>query len=165
MYQKIDVESGSACTPLYPMMLESPELQWAFIRKIYSIVTVQLLLTIAVAAAVVTVEPISVFFTTTYTGLALYIVLIITPFIGISLYFPSPQLKLLQLCRIASNFAVLWPLAYHYKRHPVNYFHCCLGFCSAIDVCFYQRSFGEENLMLDMDRGKLASLVLLESVF
>jgi len=98
MYQKVDVESGSASTPLYPMMLESPELRWAFIRKIYSIVTVQLLLTIAVAAVVVAVEPISVFFTTTYTGLALYIVLIITPFI------------------------VLWPLAYHYKRHPVNYF-------------------------------------------
>lgn len=99
MYQKVDVESGSSTAPLYPMMLESPELRWAFIRKIYSIVTVQLLLTIAVAVVVVAVEPISVFFATTYTGLALYIVLIITPFIGnsISLYLPSPPFKLLRM--------------------------------------------------------------------
>ncbi|KAL2507759.1 Bax inhibitor-1 family protein [Forsythia ovata] len=95
-YQKDDVEAGRR--PLYPMMLESPELRWSFIRKIYSIVTIQLLLTIAVASVVVSVRPVSVFFTTTGAGLALYIVLIITPFI------------------------VLCPLYYYYQRHPVNYF-------------------------------------------
>ncbi|KAG8389306.1 hypothetical protein BUALT_Bualt02G0215700 [Buddleja alternifolia] len=94
-YQKTDVESGSR--PLYPMMLESPELRWSFIRKIYTIVSIQLLLTIAVASVVVTVHPISRFFTTTGAGLALYIVLIITPFI------------------------VLFPLYYYYQKHPVNY--------------------------------------------
>ncbi|KAH7577588.1 hypothetical protein JRO89_XS01G0270800 [Xanthoceras sorbifolium] len=78
--RKTDVEAGAR--PLYPMMLESPELRWAFIRKIYSILTIQLLATIAVAATVVTVRPIAVFFSTTGAGLALYIVLIITPFIG-----------------------------------------------------------------------------------
>lgn len=77
---KDDVETGSR--PLYPMMLESPELRWSFIRKIYSIVAIQLLATIAVASVVVSVRPISVFFATTGAGLALYIVLIITPFIG-----------------------------------------------------------------------------------
>ncbi|KAK6164637.1 hypothetical protein DH2020_001501 [Rehmannia glutinosa] len=95
-YRKDDVEIGSR--PLYPMMLESPELRWSFIRKIYTIVSIQLLATIAVAAVVVTVRPISVFFATTGAGLALYIVLIITPFI------------------------VLCPLYYYYQRHPVNYF-------------------------------------------
>lgn len=80
-YPKDDLESGAR--PLYPMMLESPQLRWAFIRKIYSIVAIQLLLTIAVAAVVVTHHPIATFFTTTRAGLALYIVLIITPFIGI----------------------------------------------------------------------------------
>ncbi|KAL0371268.1 UNVERIFIED_CONTAM: protein LIFEGUARD 2 [Sesamum angustifolium] len=95
-YRKNDVEVGAR--PLYPMMLESPELRWSFIRKIYTIVSIQLLLTIAVAAAVVTVHPIAHFFTTTGAGLALYIVLIITPFI------------------------VLCPLYYYYQRHPVNYF-------------------------------------------
>ncbi|KAA8543280.1 hypothetical protein F0562_021225 [Nyssa sinensis] len=94
-YRKTDVESGSQ--PLYPMMLESPELRWAFIRKIYVIVAIQLLLTIAVAAAVVSVHSVSTFFVSTGTGLALYIVLIITPFI------------------------VLCPLYYYHQRHPVNF--------------------------------------------
>lgn len=79
-YRKDDVEVGRQA--LYPMMLESPELRWAFIRKIYTIISIQLLLTIAVAAVVVTVRPISLFFATTGAGLALYIVLMITPFIG-----------------------------------------------------------------------------------
>ncbi|KAK4742811.1 hypothetical protein SAY87_000812 [Trapa incisa] len=90
-----DVESGAA--PLYPMMLERPELRWSFIRKVYSIVTLQLLLTIAVGAVVVTVRPIAIFFVTTSGGLALYIVLIITPFI------------------------TLCPLYYYHQKHPVNY--------------------------------------------
>ncbi|KAL3849897.1 hypothetical protein ACJIZ3_011779 [Penstemon smallii] len=95
-YGKDDIESGRE--PLYPMMLESPELRWSFIRKIYSIVSIQLILTVAIASVVVTVHPISHFFTSTGAGLALYIVLIITPFI------------------------VLCPLSYYYQKHPVNYF-------------------------------------------
>lgn len=93
--RKDDVESG--LQPLYPMMMESPELRWSFIRKIYSIVSIQLLLTIAIAAVVVTVHPISQFFTTTSAGLVIYILLIITPFI------------------------VLCPLYSYYRSHPVNY--------------------------------------------
>ena len=83
--RKGDVESGSA--PLYPMMLESPELRWSFIRKIYSIIAVQLLATIAVAAVVVSYHPIANFFVSTGAGLALYVVLIITPFIGTVIFF------------------------------------------------------------------------------
>lgn len=79
-YGKSDVESGAR--PLYPMMLERPEMRWAFIRKIYSILALQLLATIAVAATVVSVRPIAHFFSSTNVGLVLYIVLIITPFIG-----------------------------------------------------------------------------------
>ena len=75
-----DVEVGPR--PLYPMMLESPELRWAFIRKIYTILSIQLLLTIAVACLVVTVRPISHFFVTSPEGLGLYILVIILPFIG-----------------------------------------------------------------------------------
>nr|DAD19638.1 TPA_asm: hypothetical protein HUJ06_021101 [Nelumbo nucifera] len=89
-----DVEAGSR--QLYPMMLESPELRWAFIRKVYSILTIQLLLTIAVAAVVVSVHPIATFFVSSGPGFALYIVIIILPFI------------------------VLCPLYYYYQRHPVN---------------------------------------------
>lgn len=81
-YRKDDVEGGARA--LYPTMLESPELRWTFIRKVYSILSLQLLLTIAVASVVVTVHPIAHFFVSTGAGLALYIVLIITPFISTS---------------------------------------------------------------------------------
>ncbi|VVB06713.1 unnamed protein product [Arabis nemorensis] len=94
-YGKHDLESAQ--TPLYPMMMESPELRWSFIRKVYSIISIQLLVTIAVAATVVTVHPISVFFTTTGLGFALYILLIFTPLI------------------------VMCPLYYYHQKHPVNY--------------------------------------------
>ncbi|GKV48601.1 hypothetical protein SLEP1_g55398 [Rubroshorea leprosula] len=93
-YRK-DVEAGAR--PLYPTMLESPELRWAFIRKVYSIITLQLLVTIVVAATVVSVHPIAHFFVSTGVGLALYIVLIIMPF--------------LTLC----------PLYYYHQKHPVNF--------------------------------------------
>lgn len=76
-YRKNDVEVGAR--PLYPMMLESPQLRWAFIRKVYSILAFQLLLTIAVAAVVVSVRPIAVFFSTTVAGLGVYILLILMP--------------------------------------------------------------------------------------
>ncbi|EPS72667.1 hypothetical protein M569_02091, partial [Genlisea aurea] len=114
-YRKNDVESGSQ--PLYPMMLESPELRWSFIRKIYSIITIQLLLTIAVAAVVVNVHPISHFFVATRAGLGIYIVLIFTPFI------------------------VLFPLYYYYQKHPVNYFllglfTLSLSFCVGLTCAF-----------------------------
>ncbi|KAM0951850.1 hypothetical protein DsansV1_C03g0030161 [Dioscorea sansibarensis] len=90
-----DLESGPR--PLYPMMLERPELRWAFIRKIYFILATQLLLTVAVAAVVVTVRPISHFFVSSAAGLGLYIFLIIFPFI------------------------LLCPLYYYHQKHPVNF--------------------------------------------
>ena len=90
-YQKgLDVEAGtsggatatSGARQLYPGMQESPELRWALIRKIYVILSLQLLLTAVVAAVVVKVRAIPHFFTTTNAGLGLYIFLIILPFIG-----------------------------------------------------------------------------------
>ncbi|XP_076937651.1 protein LIFEGUARD 2-like [Bidens hawaiensis] len=91
-----DVEWGTA-EPLYPTMLESPDLRWSFIRKIYTIVAIQLLLTVAVGAFVVSYHPVVTFLTTTSGGLAVYILIIITPFI------------------------TLCPLSCYYQRHPVNY--------------------------------------------
>ncbi|KAJ8527241.1 hypothetical protein K7X08_029718 [Anisodus acutangulus] len=94
-HRKADVEAGG--NRLYPTMLENPQLRWAFIRKVYSILTLQLLITIAVASVVVTVHPIAHFIVSTGAGLALYIVLIITPFI------------------------TLCPLYYYHQKHPVNF--------------------------------------------
>ncbi|KAJ4812903.1 Bax inhibitor-1 family protein [Rhynchospora pubera] len=96
MEKETDIESGQPGA-LYPGMVESPELRWAFIRKIYAILTVQLALTAAVAALVVTVRPISHFFVSSNGGFALYIVLLILPFL------------------------ILCPLYYYHQKHPVNF--------------------------------------------
>uniref|UniRef100_A0A2N9GFF9 BI1-like protein n=1 Tax=Fagus sylvatica TaxID=28930 RepID=A0A2N9GFF9_FAGSY len=126
-FQKSDVEAGAR--PLYPMMLESPELRWAFIRKIYSIVTIQLLATVAVGATVVSVRPIANFFVSSWTGLALYIVLIITPFI------------------------VLCPLFYYHQKHPVNYlllgiFTISLAFAVGLTCAFTSGKVILESVIL-----------------
>lgn len=85
-FRKPDVEAGVG--PRFPVMLEPPQLRWAFIRKVYSIISVQLLATVAVAAVVVSVRPIAAFFVRDSGGLALYILVIITPFISkFSLFF------------------------------------------------------------------------------
>ncbi|KAK7396388.1 hypothetical protein VNO78_17362 [Psophocarpus tetragonolobus] len=83
--------------PPYPVMLENPELRWAFIRKVYTILSIQLVLSVAVGCVVVFVGPISHFFLSTSAGLALYIVLIFVPFITIC------------------------PLYYYHKKHPLNF--------------------------------------------
>ncbi|EMS46025.1 hypothetical protein TRIUR3_13529 [Triticum urartu] len=77
-------------------MTESPELRWALIRKIYVILSLQLLLTAVVAAVVVKVRAIPHFFVSSSAGLGLYIFLIIFPFI------------------------VLCPLYFYRQKHPVN---------------------------------------------
>uniref|UniRef100_A0A453GL20 Uncharacterized protein n=1 Tax=Aegilops tauschii subsp. strangulata TaxID=200361 RepID=A0A453GL20_AEGTS len=91
-YQKgVDIEAGTSgggtgttapTRGLYPGMTESPELRWALIRKIYVILSLQLLLTAVVAAVVVKVRAIPHFFVSSSAGLGLYIFLIIFPFIG-----------------------------------------------------------------------------------
>ncbi|GMN48852.1 hypothetical protein TIFTF001_018031 [Ficus carica] len=126
-YRKADIEVGA--TNLYPMMLENPELRWSFIRKIYSIVCIQLLATIAVAAIVVSVHPISHFFANTGAGLGLYIVLLITPFI------------------------TLCPLYYYSQRHPVNYillgiFTISLAFAVGLTCAFTNGKVILESVIL-----------------
>jgi protein lifeguard len=84
-----DLEAGPAgvVRPLYPAMIERPELRWAFIRKVYSIMSLQMLLTVVVGAAVVYYRPIAYFFVSSGPGLGLYILTLFMPFIG--LLFPS----------------------------------------------------------------------------
>ncbi|OVA03472.1 Bax inhibitor 1-related [Macleaya cordata] len=89
-----DIESGNR--QLYPMMLESPELRWAFIRKVYTILTLQLLLTVAVAAFVVFYHPIAEFIVSTTVGVVLYVFTVIMAFI------------------------ILCPLYIYRQKHPVN---------------------------------------------
>lgn len=150
-FRKYDIESGTS-QPLYPMMLESPELRWSFIRKIYSIVAIQLLLTVAVGAAAVYVRPVTTFFLTTSAGSALYILLIITPFIGTYVVFPNFKFKFSGFCceyvcdrrfpsLILYFFLALCPLSYYYQHHPVNYillgvFTVSLAFAIGLSCAF-----------------------------
>ncbi|KAL1539728.1 protein LIFEGUARD 3-like [Salvia divinorum] len=62
---------------LYPSMEENPQLRWAFIRKVYAILAVQLVATIAVAAFVAGHQSIALFFGTTWAGWAVYALILI----------------------------------------------------------------------------------------
>jgi len=80
-----DMEAGIS-NQLYPMMQELPQLRWAFIRKVYIILAMQLLLTVGVAATVVFVPPIPRFILHTTPGLAIYIVSLILTLIRMSFF-------------------------------------------------------------------------------
>ncbi|MCI12409.1 BI1-like protein, partial [Trifolium medium] len=55
---KGDIEAGFHQNGgLYPGMMESPELRWGFIRKVYIIVSIQLLFTAAFASLFVFFPP------------------------------------------------------------------------------------------------------------
>ncbi|KAB1218121.1 BI1-like protein [Morella rubra] len=147
---KGDVESAGANNhnhpnddQLYPMMLETPQLRWAFIRKVYVILCMQMLLTTAVAATVVFFRPIPDFLVHTRAGLPVYIVICILPFIRnflyiiltcplffFSFFFFSYFRKLvvgfgaffLTLSCTCLLYIVLCPLYCYHKRHPLNTF-------------------------------------------
>ncbi|KAJ0092306.1 hypothetical protein Patl1_25308 [Pistacia atlantica] len=105
---KGDIENGNQ-KHVYPGMMESPQIRWAFIRKVYAILSVQFLLTVVVAAVVVFVEPIPNFFAKSGTpGLAVYIVILILPFLR-------------KLFNFVEDLLVLCPLYVYHKHHPWNF--------------------------------------------
>ncbi|XP_062021262.1 protein LIFEGUARD 4-like [Rosa rugosa] len=123
MTPKIDLEVGEILRHrrLYPSMVDSPELRWAFIRKVYAIPTVQFLLTIAVAATVDLVRPIAYFLVKTLAGL-----LSISPAV-----FIIALAYIISLIRLFF-FEVLVALLFYATKHPVNnlligLFTICLG--------------------------------------
>ncbi|CAN6171109.1 unnamed protein product [Urochloa humidicola] len=80
-----------------PYMIESPELRWAFIRKVYVLVAMQLMATVAVASAVYLVPAIGRFFSArTPASLAAFIAIILAPII------------------------LMVPMLFLRKRHPIN---------------------------------------------
>ncbi|KAI4357791.1 hypothetical protein L6164_001717 [Bauhinia variegata] len=87
-----DIESGE----LYPSMLESPELRWGFIRKVYAIISIQLLTTCAIACLFVFYEPLNRF---AKTGMNRIYVLI--------------------AC-LVFTLILLFPLYKWRKKHPLN---------------------------------------------
>ncbi|KAH6757184.1 Bax inhibitor-1 family protein [Perilla frutescens var. hirtella] len=81
---------------LYPGMQENPEMRWGFIRKVYSILCVQLLITFSIAISMTLIEPVRHFLRTT-TGLYVMIAAIVLTVI---------------LCLMMSCFS---------QKHPWNY--------------------------------------------
>ncbi|KAG1368686.1 protein LIFEGUARD 4 [Cocos nucifera] len=92
-----DIEAGVVGGALYPNMIENPQIRWAFVRKVYTIVVIQILLTIAVACVVIFVPAISRFLLAqTPASLAVFILIIIAPLL------------------------VMLPMTYFRERHPIN---------------------------------------------
>jgi protein lifeguard len=78
-----DVESGRGDDLLYPKMTEDPALRWAFIRKVYAILSVQFLFTAAVATVGLFLKPIPDFLLTrTPAAWAVYLVVLLSPLVG-----------------------------------------------------------------------------------
>ncbi|KAL7177857.1 hypothetical protein ACSBR2_031087 [Camellia fascicularis] len=80
MMKNGDLEAGENGR-LYPSMTENPQLRWSFIRMVYSILAIQLLLTVAIAAIAVFVHTIPKFMLHTTPGIVLYVLTLIVPFI------------------------------------------------------------------------------------
>ncbi|GFZ13598.1 bax inhibitor-1 family protein [Actinidia rufa] len=142
--RKADVESGTA-EPLYPMMLESPELRWAFIRKIYSILSIQLLLTVRRRRLRRHLPP--------YLGL---------------LHHHRRRLGCLHRSRLDALYwyflnYLLWPMYYYHQRHPVNYillgvFTVSIAFAVGLSCAFTSQKVILEAVILTT--GVVVSLTL-----
>ncbi|CAJ2630697.1 bi1-like protein [Trifolium pratense] len=94
---KGDIESGFH-GDLYPGMMESPELRWGFVRKVYAIVSIQLLFTAAFASMFVFFPPAKNF--------VLHNEFCIFVLIGAFIF----------------TIITLLVLSKYYKKHPVNLF-------------------------------------------
>ncbi|KAK9064295.1 hypothetical protein SSX86_015675 [Deinandra increscens subsp. villosa] len=100
-----DIEAGKN----YPNQMEDPQLRWGFIRKVYSILTLQLLLTVIVASIVVVTPRINQFFHTR-NGLIVYIVIaVFTMIIALlmSLFMHRHPLNMIMLGLFTVMFAVI----------------------------------------------------------
>ncbi|RZS02464.1 hypothetical protein BHM03_00032524 [Ensete ventricosum] len=146
-----DVEAGGAAAAggasLYPNMMESPQLRWAFIRKVYTIVALQIVITIGVAAAINLIAPVRDFLLDRSTAsFVAGVAIMILPFLGTYAKFqdrmdsfssPIPCSMTVFDCA-SSNCSlemetVMLPMMYFSERHPINFvllllFTVCIGF-------------------------------------
>ncbi|KAH9314434.1 hypothetical protein KI387_023061 [Taxus chinensis] len=111
-----DLEAGSAVA-LFPGISYSENIdRWNFVRKIYGILSLQLLLTVAVAGVVVSNPSVALFFTSP-SGFGLYIFIVISPFMWIC------------------------ALYYYHRTHPINYillfiFTACISLAVGLSCAF-----------------------------
>ncbi|KAL6893905.1 hypothetical protein ACP4OV_008003 [Aristida adscensionis] len=107
-------------------MIDSPQLRWAFIRKVYVIVALQLLLTVVVAGAVNLIPAIGAFFRSRTVGaLVAFVLIIISPLID--------RCNRVAVTDDGDVRAVMLPMIYYRKKHPINLvllalFTVCISF-------------------------------------
>ncbi|XP_057476879.1 protein LIFEGUARD 2-like [Actinidia eriantha] len=78
------VEAAAENGGLYPSMTDNADLQWSFLRKVYALLSLQLLLTVGLIATVVFVCTIPRFMFHTTPGIAVCILSLLVPFIRIT---------------------------------------------------------------------------------
>jgi protein lifeguard len=99
-----DLESG-VLLPAGAYMIESPQLRWAFIRKVYALVAMQLLATAAAAAAVYFVPAIRRFFAArTPAAVAAFVAIILAPIIREHLSIPDRPINPIMLVHLRRLF-------------------------------------------------------------
>ncbi|KAG4984543.1 hypothetical protein JHK87_029292 [Glycine soja] len=125
---KHDIEAGlphAQGDALYPYMIESPQLRWGFIRKVYAIISLQLLFTAAFASFFI--------FFTPARNFARYNQYRIWVFFGAAIF----------------SIILLFVLSKFYKKHPVNLFLLGLyTLCMSVTVGF-ACSFVDAKIVLE----------------
>ncbi|CAK8573922.1 unnamed protein product [Lathyrus sativus] len=110
---KGDIEAGIHQDGFYPSMIESPELRWGFIRKVYTIVSIQLLFTAGFTSLFVFFPPARDF--VRYNDLRIVVLIVAVIF----------------------TFIILFALSKYYDKHPVNLFLLGLyTLCMSVTVGF-----------------------------
>jgi hypothetical protein len=141
-----DVEAcyppGAAGGGKYPYMTENPQLRWAFIRKVYVIVCLQLLLTVAVAATVNLVRAIGDFFLSRTMGAMFAIIgVIVAPILGASAYIRVPLLP-----RVVSlTCTALHARTYTCPFNHHSFIHMDHRRCSRCAFLFLQKKKKKQN--------------------
>ncbi|KAH7573672.1 hypothetical protein JRO89_XS03G0189700 [Xanthoceras sorbifolium] len=115
---EVDLEGGEGAA-LYPGLSHGENiLRWAFIRKVYGILTAQILLTTAVSAATVLYSPINDLLRGNSGLLLLFCIL---PFVHLKMEVEDGNcVDLVVNCLLLYDDGVLWPLHMYHQKHPVN---------------------------------------------
>ena len=128
---KGDIESGFShgSDGLYPYMIESPELRWGFIRKVYIIISVQLLFTAAFSSIFIFFTPARNFARYNnyapflFFGAAIFSIIctyLSSLLVYITFSFPSETIHVRFKTCFLYVHAVLFVLSKYYNKHPVN---------------------------------------------
>ncbi|PSR92755.1 BI1-like protein [Actinidia chinensis var. chinensis] len=104
-----DVEAAAESGGLYPSMTKNADLRWAFLRKVYALLSLQLLLTVGLIATVVFVSAIPKFMFHTTPGIAVCVLSLLVPFIILRQLFSIEKRHLVNLVLLMLFNMLLYP--------------------------------------------------------